>query len=397
MEQTTQPIPYSLTGLNPYRWIRWWYALAAPHTPPGAEGLPLKNRELLRQGKLSSLAILFELIILATVLMRSLQAMNQVPIESLVVVLVATTLLLISAFLNRNGKLLLAGSLAMISLEISQIYTIVLAQPQGLTIQTVSLIFIFVQPLMMSILLLPTWGVVLTTVVNIAITLIIFNVFPQSPAFHTIMQDPLLSGLFTSVPILTQVICALVCGLVTSSLRESLMRADRAEEINKLHHVLAEQASQELLAKNQLEEGISEITAVLTRLGNGDAQARIHLEQGHPLWAVAANINNMIGRFVHLRQQDQYITQIAAGVRGVRLALQTAKMAHKPMILPRTESEVDQLVAELRAHDDDWKIRKNYDSTQFEDISTPTPRSTSSSLNSNPSINKPTNNTPFSF
>src|SRR5690348_5129878 len=64
MQQSTQSTQYSLTDLNPYPWIRWWYVLAAPAAPENAENLPLHDRECLRKGNLTSLAMLIEILLM---------------------------------------------------------------------------------------------------------------------------------------------------------------------------------------------------------------------------------------------------------------------------------------------------------------------------------------------
>lgn len=397
MTQTRQPIPYSLTGLNPYPWLRWWYALAAPPTPPDAENLPLKKREFLRRGKLNSFTMLFQFLLLLLAFLPAAQRATETGPLVVLNIAGAVLLLVVSVLLNRSGKLLFAGILLILGLEMTQTATIFFDGTTGLEAHTVTTVYLLVTPLLIAVLTLPTWGVVITAAFNIIVIVVALTVYPESAAFHTLMRISPVPALYLVVPIVTQLFCAALSSILVSSLRESLTRADRAEEINKLQQILAEQAKRELQTKNQLEEGLSEITAVLARLGNGDTQARVHLEQGHPLWAIAGNINNMVGRFMHLRQQDQYVQQMATGVRSTILAIHTAKITKQPLVLPRTGNRVDQQAAELLAAElltyGEGQATKNRGNTPLNNVSIAEPRSASSPLSPNLSINKPANST----
>jgi hypothetical protein len=303
--------------------------------------------------------MLFQFLLEINALFPATQRAAETGPTILIIVITAIVLLFTAFVLNRSGKLLLAGILLVVGMEMTQVSILLFDRTGGLEAHTVTTVYMLIDPLMLSALLLPTGGIVITAAFNILMTVVVMTVLPRNPAFETLLQVSPVPVLYTIVPVLTQMICAAICVIIIASLRESLLRSDRAEEISKLQRILAEQARQELRTKTQLEEGISEITTALARLGNGDAQARIRLEQGHPLWAVAGNINNMISRFLHLRQQDQYIQQIAVGVRAALLAIHTAKVTRGPLKLPLTGCEVDQLAAELLAYGE-WQATKNY-------------------------------------
>src|SRR3989442_12223684 len=106
--------PYTLTGLHPFPWIRWWYRLAAPPTPAQAEELPLKDREFLRRGKLTSIALLIELIELILAFGPATQDGTK---TSAPLILVSMGVILIAAWLNRSRKRLLAGLLVITVME----------------------------------------------------------------------------------------------------------------------------------------------------------------------------------------------------------------------------------------------------------------------------------------
>lgn len=332
---------YSITGLNPYPWIRWWYFLASPPTPTRSEELPLKEREFLRRGKLTSIALLIELIeLFVQIGPASHDGTNSLP-----AILISIVFLLGAVILNRARKLLLAGLLVVGVLEVGMIS--LLAMPPGthLSLGQIPFIFLLVQPLLVSVLLFPAWGILVIGAMNMALTALMLLLLPKTPEFQAYLH--MYTGPLFGVPLTIQLLCALICFIVITSLQESLIRADKAEEVTKLQQVMAEQARQELQTKRQLEAGVREVVSGLTRFANGDNQARIQLEQGHLLWSVAGSINNMIGRFVRLREQERPMEQTVLALRAYISEVQSSRVTGAPLLAPRTGTEVDILVGEL--------------------------------------------------
>lgn len=358
MQQSTQRMSYSLTGLNPYPWINWWYTLAAPAAPDDAENLPLHDREFLRKGKLTSLAMLIEIFLMlltavpAVIVSPSNQAeASHLNVNLILLILLPVVFTTISALFNRAGKLLLASVLVIISLEVIEIVAGVAGLTSNLGVMELLVIFILVHPLMLSALLLPAWGILAVAGVNVvAAALLVFLPFlPRTPELVSFMERGGRVPLF-ALPAVTLLLCALICFIVITSLQESFKRADKAEEVAKLHELVTKQTSQELLAKRQLEGDIKEIITGMTRFANGDNQARIQLEPGCSLWSVASSINNMMGRFIRLREQDQPMQQSFMALKAYVAAAQLAKARSTPIVLPRTGTEMDALIEELLTH-----------------------------------------------
>ena len=337
-----RPSPsYSITGLHPYPWIRWWYVLAAPSAPIRMEELPLHEREFLRRGKLIAIALLIELIEL---LVQSIPASHD-GTNALPAILISIGFVIVAILLNRTRKLLLAGLLVIGVLEAGMISVLALPPGSQLGLAQIPLMFILIQPLIVSVLLFPAWGILVMAAINMTVTCLMLLFLPKTPEFQAYLQAH--AGPMFGVPLSIQLLCALICFIMITSLQESLTRADKAEEVTKLQQVMAEQARQELQTKRQLEVGMQEIMSGLTRLANGDNHARIQLEQGHLLWSVASSINNMIGRFVRLREQERPMEQTVMALRAYVNAIQTARATGAPLPAARTGTEVDILVGEL--------------------------------------------------
>ncbi|HEU5375207.1 MAG TPA: hypothetical protein VFV38_07200 [Ktedonobacteraceae bacterium] len=370
MQQSMQRTPYSLTGLNPYPWIRWWYTMAAPAAPDNAENLPLHDREFLRKGKLTSLAMLIEILLMliavvpAVATSPSSQA-GHLNVNLIIIILLPVVFTAISAFFNRAGKLLFASVLVIISLEVIETVSGVAGLTSNLGVMELLLIFILIHPLMISALLLPAWGILMVAGVNVVVAALLVYIpfFPRAPELVSFMQRGGRVPLF-ALPAITLLLCALICFIVITSLQESLKRADKAEEIAKLHEIVTKQASQELQAKRQLEGDVREIIAGMTRFANGDNEARIQLEPGCSLWSVASSINNMVGRFVRLREQEQPMQQSFMALKAYMAATQLAKARGVPVILPRTGTEIDTLIEELLTHAQGVQRTPHYRPTQ---------------------------------
>lgn len=356
MQQSIQRTPYSLTGLNPYPWIRWWYVLAAPATPANAENLPLRDREFLRRGKLASLAMLIEILLMlsAAVLPLVLPAPDQAghPDFNLFFIIMSPVIFTaISALFNRAGKLLFASILVVFALEAIDIASGVAGLSSHLGVMELLLIFFLLHPLLISALLFSTWGIMAVAGLNIIVVAVLTfgPFFSRTQELVSFMNRGGNSPLFV-YPTITLILCAFICCIVIASLQESLKRADKAEEVAKLHAIVTKQASQELQAKRQLEGEVKELIAGMTRFANGDNQARIILDPGGALWSVASSINNMIGRFIRLREQEQPMQQSFTALKAYIAATQLAKARGVPITLPHTGTEMDSLIEDLLTH-----------------------------------------------
>jgi hypothetical protein len=343
MAQNRSTTSYSITGLNPYPWIRWWYALVAPPTPAGLENLPLQEREFLRRGKLISIALFIELIQQFIAFGPASQDGASIPFKT---ILVNIVFLIIAAMLNRNRKLLLAGLLVILIQEAAAFVSMAFPITGKLGIPDIPFLFLMIHPLMISVLLFPAWSILVVGILNVSITYGIWLFIPKTADLQAYMQTPAMVTVI-ALPIVTLIVCALISYIMITSLRENLDRADKAEEISKLQSAIAEQTRWELQTKQQLETGIQKITSGLISFSNGDQNARIHMEQGHPLWYIANGVNNMMGRFVRLREQEKPMERTFMALQAYLMAIRKAQATKTQIYLPQTGTEVDTLVKEL--------------------------------------------------
>lgn len=183
-EQSRKPSSYSITGLHPYPWIRWWYFLAAPPAPAYGEELPLKEREFLRRGKLTSIALLIELIeLIVQAIPAAHDGTNAFPF-----ILLSIAFLVIAVILNRASKLLFAGLLVIVVLEAGMISVLALPPAIPLTLAQIPFVFLLVQPLLISVLLFPAWAILVVAAINMLLTALMLLFLPKATEFQTYMQ-----------------------------------------------------------------------------------------------------------------------------------------------------------------------------------------------------------------
>jgi len=283
--------------LNKRSRMAWWYRLAAPPEP--AISASLKQREAYRRGKLISIALLLQIVVIIVVLLTVGVFVNHALIPNLAVMLVV---LAIAVFMNQRGLVFVAGILAVLGLELSLMLNF-LSYPE-ITVFLLPLLDLLVLPELFAVSLLPPLAVFVDALFNIAfIVAALTFLFPQNPELRALLHTSALQDALAR-PIVIQIIVAVFSYLWVNSATQAIARADRATTIAALERTMAEQAQLEAEQKHQLEASIQQIVEVHTRVANGDFAARVPLNQGNTLWEVAGALNNLLARIQRLRQDS---------------------------------------------------------------------------------------------
>ncbi len=170
---------------------------------------------------------------------------------------------------------------------------------------------------------------------------------------HTAAYEHMLAkGLFTVtliLPICIQVIVSVVIFVTTSSLINTIRRADRAEEIVMLQQELAQHVQAQIQQKQQLEEGFQKIAETHARFSNGEVNARVSLSEGHVLWNVAGSLNNLLSRMQRMKSDADMLTAMRQAAYQVSKVLHKAVMSGKlgSLHLPTTSTPLDPVIIEL--------------------------------------------------
>jgi signal transduction histidine kinase len=220
--------------------LRQWYHLTTPPAP--ASDAPMKERETARRAQLTSTFILLSLLALLAVLLGAIIIPNGI---LLLVIVIAFVIQGIAMLLTRRGKVMLAGLLVVIWFEVG-LTLFLFTLPGGLSVATLPAFYLFVEPELFAVSLLPAWNVFLVVLCN---SLLIWMALLIRP--HTAELDRLLATSGYQVLgqlLLLQLIVAVISYLWVRSSLQAIARAERAEEIGRLHQTIAQQNEQRLQA-----------------------------------------------------------------------------------------------------------------------------------------------------
>jgi type II secretory pathway pseudopilin PulG len=149
------------------------------------------------------------------------------------------------------------------------------------------------------------------------------------------------------LPIVVQIVVSIIVYVIMRNLLSVIRRADRAEEIVALQTEIAEHEQERYQEQHQLEDGLEKIAAAHARIANGDYQARVSLNEGDVLWAIAVPLNNLLNRLQTwkndadtLRITNQAAAYIAEQIR----AMQRSGQARD---LPLTKTPLDPVIVEV--------------------------------------------------
>lgn len=308
----------------------WWLDLTAPPRPPLSASIA--QRELNRKAELTSLSILAVFIFLVMLVSNSLA-------DASTGQAVATTaiVLLIAAVLNRTGRTRVAAYLVP-SLLLLLLMAAILQASGGLRLVWLPAYDLFVIPIIISSLIAGRNAPWLFGIIAIAFLVGDFALQPHA-AFGEIDRE---IKVFTWWGMINRHVAlaffaAFFGWLGARSVEQALQRADRAEELAAMEHVLAEQ-------KRQLDIGIRQVLETHVRVANGDFSARAPLTQDNVLFQIAASLNNLLNRLGRAAQAEHYYQRTVAEIQRLRDSLLAAR-AGRPALWPAPSgTPVDALI-----------------------------------------------------
>src|SRR5579859_486118 len=296
--------------------VGWWLNLTAPPWP--AYSIPVKERERLRKAELTSFSILAIFAFLIALVSNSLADPTTAQAVGLMAIF-----LLIAALLNRTGRTRAAAYLipSVMSLLLA---ASVIEEPGGLKLIGLPIYDLFVIPIIMVSLIgdrrapwvFATLAIAFVVGSYLLITPEVIKL-PSGEQFNSIGYEQQIFGVWGMMNrhVALLFFSALFGWMGARSVDNAIARADRAEEIARLEHAIAEQT-------RQLEQGVEAIRQTHVRVANGDFSVRAPLDQEHILWQIAYSLNNMIQRL--------------------------QRSADAEHVLARTKTEIDRLIQEIQ-------------------------------------------------
>ncbi len=309
-----------------------WYRLTSP--PNARPDATFQQRERIQRARLASALMLF----LGTVLLLAGTIGITGPNHTIVIV-VSSMLgaILISIPINRHGKVELVGLLMVLGLTAGMYTSIgVDAFSVGMSPNDKDILYLHFFSELFAGALLPINGVFVIAAVNIAFSSVSLRFFPHDPALAAMLKTSF-SAIFPRL-VQIHIIASGVMWILVNNLKAALGRADRAEEIAKLQHDIAAQASERAREKQELEQQIEAIIAVHVRVAQGNLRARVPLSAGKTLWQLAGPLNTLLDRYQHARaaevQMQAFARRITQAQQQIQQEIAAALAAQRPLSLP---------------------------------------------------------------
>jgi hypothetical protein len=248
--------------------------------------------------------------------------------------------LVLAALLNRTGLVGYAGGLIVLLLS-AAVMSVLLLQPTGLTLDAIPSYDLLAVGVVVAASVLRRGMAFIVAGFNIS--LICLDYFLQQH-FTDLTNDINAIGSPTAAaffllgrPIALEVILALVAYLWVRGADEAIRRADRAEEIAALEHMIAEQ-------KRQLDIGVQQILQTHIRAANGDFGARAPLGQDNSLWQISSSLNNLLARLQRAGNAEYRLQRTEEELQRLAAALQDAQSGRRPIWPAPSGTSVDPII-----------------------------------------------------
>lgn len=309
--------------------VNWWLRLTSSGWDKPQ--ITIEQRETARRSRLTSWIILGLGVVLLLLAFAGIA--DPATLLAVGIVLLGT---IIAAIFNRAGQVTLAGSLLVFLFSLG-IIGAVTGAPQGkLTLVYLPAYDLFAIPVIIAASILPR--IASFIVAGIEIAAIVGDFFLQ-PKGDDILYWLKIEGPVPLIvrPIALLLIIATVAYLWVRGTDEQMRRADRAEEI-------AEFERRELESKQAIEFGIDDMRTVLTRLANGDYNARTNIASGNPLWTLGQSLNNMVQRLQRQGQSEYQLRRTEEEAQRLAVALDEVNAGRYPLWPARANTVIDLLL-----------------------------------------------------
>jgi hypothetical protein len=322
--------------------FEFWYNMTAPPKQPLSA--PFEAREAARRGRLTS-----------TVLVMVFGSMAVLVIPSAIIThnpefmgtgVMMTALVTLALFLNRRGKGLLGSWLLVIGMNIG-LAAALITYPGGLSVNALPLMDIqVVEPILVAMFLLPLWSVFVFGLVDVAFIGLLFVLEPHTADLNVVLASNAYETITRPIYLLIYVIA--VVYPVMRSLLKAIIQSDRAKEIARVQHDLAQREAQIVQEKQVLDTDIQSLVEALTQVTNGNTRAQFPYPATQSLWPITGALHNLFARVRASRQQETEFQQTRLAVEKVMQAIRQSRQTGQPLRLARTGNMIiDPLIIEL--------------------------------------------------
>ena len=317
---------------NLFSLVQQWYKLTVPVEPPA--NASFSRRDSHRQACLFSNIVCLLIMVLTFSVPICLFLPNP---YILCIVCVEIVICGTSLLLNQQGRILTAGIVQVVSIEITLTSVIlIMTLLNGASTQILDL---FILGELLAASLLPIRYVFLVALYN---SLCIW--LNLSYQFHnSAMTLPLYSQFIsiTAQGIGLEFMVAGISAICIYTTTQAIRRADKAEMVTKLEHTLIEQ-------RKELESDIEQILETHVAIANGNLNARVPIDQDHTLWHTARAVNSLLVRLQRASISEKELQRVEHAVTRTVNIIQKYEQQHQKALIPFTQTAIDPLIAAIQ-------------------------------------------------
>ncbi|HEU5375254.1 MAG TPA: hypothetical protein VFV38_07435 [Ktedonobacteraceae bacterium] len=320
-----------------------WYEITTPR--PLSANATFQQREKARRSRAASTLLLLMAVLLPFTLVVSLvEAVFTKAYLFPTVMAGVLVMILFLTWLNRHGWTSIVA-LTFITGMVLATLALLIGTPGGITIKDMPLYDNMVSSLLLAVMLLPLPSIFFLAVANFIFVVITLYYF-ASPALAQVLHANF--GSVVSHFFSLELEVTTISVLWALSMRHSIKRADRAEEVARLEQALATQNQAVLEEKQMLEESVRAIVETHTAIANGYQDVRVPVNNQNILRPVVGSLTGLLNRVQSWRQESQELQQLRAAVTQVARQANEARRSGKALRFERTGTALDSLLAELQ-------------------------------------------------
>ncbi len=320
--------------------LSWWYRVSLPKkmtvdTSPS-------EREKTRYARLTTAFTL--MIFTITVLLAPTSIFGAYNPAAPTVALLGLGAVVTALVCNKLGWNIVAASLIVSSTVISVTGTMITNPLDPALIPVFSALVI---PVIIAGALMPPVAALISGAVNSTLIILVVLLQRHTPAYDQMMRLGLIT-VSLALPLVLQIVVAIVTYVIMNNLITTIRRADRAEEIVALQSEIGEFERKQANDQEQLEKGIMLIAQVHAEIAGGNLTARVPLGSEHVLWQIAVPLNNLLNRVQQWKGQADQMEHTQAIITYAVHELQEKRRSHQSVFFrQRTGTVVDPLLAEI--------------------------------------------------
>ena len=319
------------------RFLGWWHNWTAIAEPP--VNASFARRDTARRGRLFSTVGFFFLLVLLLFFPACIFLPNHLVIylDGLLICITVGTLMM-----NRVGNTLAAGIILVIASEL--VLTMVILTTTPLDETSIQLYDLYVIVDLLAVSLIPARYIFLLAFCN---SLFMWGTLRYQPHTAVLAHDLITQFIPVLVrPVGLQIIIAGVAYIWVSSATRAIQRAERAEMVATLEHMIAEERESFEMARLQLEENIQQLVRTHAESMNGQTIAKIpYPPDAKILWPLVGVINSLWMRLQRAHHTEYELQQLKQAIAGYAEALQRATFNPQQQVpVYHTRTDLDALI-----------------------------------------------------